>query len=248
MRSLKQELATKSRLFGTFCALGNVDAVELACHAGFDFVIVDGQHGTFDGRGLREALRAIQATGCFPIVRPPVNGFSVVEGLLDIGYPAMLVPMVNTLDQAKSVVRAVHYPPMGQRSLAPVRAHLHHGPTYRQEFNQDFTLLVMIEHIDAVQHVEQIASLPGVSGCFIGPTDLASSMTEERVGEMEQVIERVRAATAAAGKIAGIATPSVDAARRYAAQGFQFITVTTDRRLLSDALSQVAGACQERIA
>lgn len=135
MQSLKQKLTATPTMLGTFCTLGSIEAVELACYAGFDFVIVDGQHGAFDAQGIGEALRAIQAAGCFPIIRPPVHGLASVERLLDLGYPAMLAPMVNTPVQAGELVIATHYPPLGMRSQASCRASLCDGAVYRQSFD-----------------------------------------------------------------------------------------------------------------
>ncbi|HEY3376822.1 MAG TPA: aldolase/citrate lyase family protein [Armatimonadota bacterium] len=239
MQSLPRLLAEKPALLGTFCTLGSVEAVELACHAGFDFLIIDGQHGAFELGGLREALRAMQAAGCFPIVRLPANGMMLVECLLDMGYPALLAPMVNTPGQAAELATAAHYPPCGLRSQSSCRASLRDA-AYRQAFNHDFSLLVMIEHIDAVAAIDDIAALPGVAGCFVGTTDLASSMGDGATREaIDAAVERVRSATLAAGKIAAIAASSIEAAGRYRAQGFGLIVVATDRRLLGTALAQV---------
>ncbi len=239
-------LEAKPALLGTFCTFGSIDAVELAAHAGFDFVLMDGQHGAFDLAGLREAVRAVQATDSFPIARLPAYSLSHVEALLDAGYSSLLAPMVNTPEQARELVAACHYPPMGVRSQSGCRAGLRDGASYRERFNEEFSLLVMIEHIQAVRRIEEILAVPGVSGCFVGPTDLASSL--EGAGDREalaEAIARVRAATREAGKIAGIAASTVEAARRHREAGFQVIAVGTDRRLLSGALAQVAAGWQE---
>ena len=125
------------------------------------------------------------------------------------------------------------------------RASLREGSAYRETFNSRFSLIVMIEHISAVNQVERIAAVPGVTACFVGPTDLASSLESPAApGQpaLAEAIERVRAACAAAGKPAGIAAPSLDEARRLARQGFGFIALGTDRRFLSSAFEKTAAA------
>lgn len=246
MRAWRKLLTPGKTRLGTFCALGSVEAVELACHAGFDFVIVDGQHGVFDLAGLHTALRAIDATACFPIVRLPAHGLMQVESLLDCGYPAVLAPMVNTAAQARELVAACCYPPTGQRSQSGCRASLREGPAYRESFNRDFALIVMIEHLSAVDEVERILAVPGVAACFVGPSDLASSMEASPAGggaaAFAAVVERVRAACAKAGTPVGIAAPTLEEARRYAQQGFSFVTLGTDRRLLGSAMEKTMAA------
>jgi 4-hydroxy-2-oxoheptanedioate aldolase len=243
MDSFAHRLTDRSALLGTFSTLGSVEAVELACHAGFDAIIVDGQHGAFELGNLREALRAIQATGTFPIARLPVHALHQVEALLDAGYPALLAPMVNSPAEAQALVTASYYPPLGCRSQSSCRASLREE-NYRRQFNDDFTLLVMIEHIDAVAQVEEIAAIPGVSGCFLGLTDLASSMAgvDDKESALAAAVARVRAACQAAGKLLGIAVPTLAAAVDYADQGFHLLIVATDRRYLHKAMTGVTEA------
>jgi len=249
MDSIRECITTKSPLLGTFSTLGSIEAVELGCHAGLDFLIIDGQHGAFDLAGLREALRAMQVTGCYPIVRLPAHGLHLVEALLDAGYPTVMAPMVNTPDDARRLVSAAYYPPQGQRSQSSCRAGLLDSAAYRETFNQAFTLLVMIEHIDAVRRIDEILAVPGVSGCFIGPTDLASSLQASTDAILlPEAIEHVRTAALAAGKLLGIAASTVEKARQYQAQGFHYIAVSTDRRLLTNALGQLADAWRTQVA
>jgi 4-hydroxy-2-oxoheptanedioate aldolase len=233
---------------GTFCSLGSVEAIELTAHAGFDFVVVDWQHGSWGRRGMAEAVRALQGADCLAVARPPVQSPFAVEWLLDMGYPVLLVPMVNSAEEARGMVEVAHYPPLGHRSQSSCRANLHFGSNYRQVFNQHFSLLVMIEHTRAVGCIEQIAAVSGVAGCFVGGTDLASSMAVDGVVDavaMEQATERVRAAVVRAGKIAGIAVRTVEEARRRIEQGFRFIALASDRRILASALESACGSIRD---
>lgn len=239
MRWLKSGMSEDRPMIGTFCCLGSVDAVELACHTGFDFVVVDGQHGSFGGGGMGEAIRAADAAGCMAIARIPANGFESVERLLDLGYTALMVPMVNRADQAARAVEAAYYAPVGQRSASGCRAMLDPDEDYRSVFNDRFALIVMIEHVDAVARADEILSVPGVSAGFVGPTDLASSLREAGQGDLDDAIATALAAGKAAGKPMGIAARSMADARRHAEQGFRFVAVGTDRRLLQTALGDL---------
>jgi 4-hydroxy-2-oxoheptanedioate aldolase len=242
MQAFKDRLAKGPQL-GVFCTLGSVDAVELACQAGFDFILIDAQHGLFDQAGLREAIRAVEAAGGFPVVRLPANGLSWVEGILDAGCPALLAPMVNSPEEAARLVAACHYPPLGQRSLAGCRASLRDSG-YRQSFNGRFCLIVMIEHVSAIPHVAAMAALPGVGAFFIGPSDLASSLDPQGPGApaLEDAIESIRAACELAGKPVGLMVGKAEDAKARASKGFSFLAVGTDRRSLSDAFDKTVSA------
>lgn len=239
MRSLQDRLHEGRPLLGTFTALGCVHAIELACRSGFDFVVVDAQHGLFDLGTMREALLAIESTNCLPIARIEAHTLGSVEALLDAGYMTLIAPMVNTPEQARAMVEATHYPPRGQRSHSACRAGLIHGDErYRERFNDAFGLLVMIEHIDAVRRIEAIVAEPGVGGCFLGLTDLRSSIPEhEDPAALDEAVRRVRDVTLQAGKTLAIATRNIEAARRYADEGFHLVTVGSDRRLLHGAFA-----------
>lgn len=235
MRSMKQLLNSGKPALGTFCNLGSVDAVELACHAGFDFTILDGQHGVFDCRGLREAVRAVDAAGGLAVIRIPANGLEMVETLLDAGCTALLAPMVNSPEAAARLVEATHYAPIGFRSLAGCRAGMREGSGYVETFNREFALIVMIEHVAGVERAEEILALPGVAAGFVGPSDLATSLGagRESVGAaLEGAIERALCAGRAVGKPMGIAARDAEEARARARQGFGFVAAGTDRRFL----------------
>ncbi|HEY3329705.1 MAG TPA: aldolase/citrate lyase family protein [Capsulimonadaceae bacterium] len=236
MQTLKSLIAEKGAIVGTICTLGSIEAIEIAASSGFDFMFIDGEHGCYDLATLREAARAMEAMGAFPIVRIPANGASWIESLLDAGFPAMIAPMVNSVEQATTLVGQALYPPLGTRSQASCRATIRWGSGYRKSFNDDFALITMIEHIDGVNAVDEILAVPGISGVFVGPTDLGSSIDGDAT-KLAEAIEHVRVRALAAGKILGIAASSPAAAVKYRDQGFQFITIVTDRRLLAGACS-----------
>jgi 4-hydroxy-2-oxoheptanedioate aldolase len=246
MRSFKQLLDSGRPLLGTFCALGSIEAVELACHAGLDFVVVDAQHGCFSREGLREAVRAVDAAGGLPVARLPANGLDAVEGLLDAGYVALVAPMVNSAESAARWVTAAYYPPSGLRSQSGCRASLREGAGYPQTFNREFALIVMLETLDAVGRAAEILAVPGVTGALVGPTDLAASLAAApgaaATTDLPALVAQALAAARGVGKPIGIAARNAENARAYAAQGFAFVVLGTDRRLLQSALEKQTAA------
>ncbi len=242
MDSIFTRLRSRPAIVGTFASLGSMDAIELAAHTGMDFVIVDWQHGSFDQGDMAHAVRAIHAAGCLPIARPPAHALHCVECLLDMGYSSLLIPMVNSAEKAQEVAEAALYPPAGLRSQSSCRASLRSGSAYRQEANSAHPLMVMIEHVGALDDLEAIVSVPGVSGCFVGRTDLSSSMGIPGCFDapaLNAAIDRVRCATVAAGKIAGIAVRSLEEAQQRIAEGFHLVSVSSDRRLLQEAMVRI---------
>jgi 4-hydroxy-2-oxoheptanedioate aldolase len=229
-------------LLGTFSTLGSIDAVELACHSGLDFLILDAQHGNYSLDSLRHALRACHAANTFAFVRLPANSLSLVEPLLDAGCMGLIAPMVNSIDEAKALVRAVYYPPLGVRSQSSCRASVA-IPDYRKTFNSSLTLLAMIEHKDALRNVDDIAALNGISGLLVGPTDLASSLehlsSSEQKKELARATAHVLSTCHTRGKISAIAAGALTEAHALAKQGYQLIVHATDRRFLQSAFTNV---------
>jgi 2-keto-3-deoxy-L-rhamnonate aldolase RhmA len=245
MHSFKKLLNSNSNAIGTFCGLGSIDTVELACHAGFDFVVVDGQHGSFDLTGLVHALRAVDAAGGLPIVRLPANGLDLVEPLLDAGYPALLAPMVNNPETASAIVNTAYYPPYGCRSRSSCRASLRQGADYPQTFNREFALIVMLEHCKAIKYATEILAVPGVTAGFVGTTDLTASLEAEPDNQdIESLLVQILKAAEIAGKPVGIAAKNAEQARKFISQGFNFIILGTDRRLLMSAYEKNIEAWQ----
>ena len=236
------QLRSGRRAVGTVCVLGSVPAMEVAAVSGFDFVLVDGQHGELDHLLIGQALRALDAASCHAIARPADHDPAMIQRLLDMGYQSLLLPMVNTAAEAEAIVRAACYPPRGERSQASCRATVRFGPTYRNSINDHLLLLAMVETTESLAQVEAIAATEGVAGCFIGTTDLASSMgiapAADGPPSLERAIEAILQASRAAGKVAAIATPDGATARRRIEQGFQVVALGTDLRMLTSAFRE----------
>ena len=224
---------------GSFCTLGP-DVLEILCAGPVDCILLDAQHGLWELPQLREGLRATEARQVKAIVRLPASGTWMVESLLDAGFQSMVFPMVNTPAQARDCVQACYYPPLGLRSQSSCRASLHHGSDYRQQFNDRFELLVMIEHVDAVAVLDKILDVPGVCGCIIGPSDLGSSLlTDHTQQQLEECIQTTLQTCKQRGKTVGIAATDMQKAHQRFEQGFDIVFVTTDRKLLIQSVAKM---------
>jgi 2-keto-3-deoxy-L-rhamnonate aldolase RhmA len=242
---LRERLMSGKCAVGALAVLGSLESLELAALAGFDFVAVDWQHGSFDQASMRNAARALDAAGCSAMARPPAAQTHLIEWLMDMGYRSLLLPMIDTADQARAAVSAALYPPRGMRSQARCRAAIHGGPDYRETCNDAALIVAMLETPAAVAQAGDIAAVDGVDCVFIGAGDLASTMgATPESAEFERSIDQVLHATLDAGKIAAIVAHDVDAVRRRAEQGFRLFTFGSDMRILSngyeDAVTQLA--------
>ncbi|MDO8671726.1 MAG: aldolase/citrate lyase family protein [Dehalococcoidia bacterium] len=213
--------------------------VEAMANAGFDALVLDMQHGM--GIGVERAvacLQAISTTDTVPMVRVPWNEPAHIQYVLDAGAYGVIVPLVNTREEAQKAAGASRYAPLGYRSVGPNRARFYGGHDYFDHANDEIICLVMIEHIEAVGRVEEIAGTPGIDGFYIGPSDLAVTMglrpgmdnTDPRHVE---ACQRVLDAAKTKGLVAGIHCGGAAEALRRFEQGFQFCPIATDIGLVA---------------
>jgi 4-hydroxy-2-oxoheptanedioate aldolase len=199
---------------------------------GWQWIILDLQHGPMSFETAYECVHTIRSIGAKPLVRVSVGNPGEVQKALDIGAAGVIVPMVNSLAEARAVAAASKYPPLGERSLGG-DASILMGEDYPEAANRDTLLLVQVEHIDSVNDVEQIMSLDGVDGCFIGPVDLALSMRLPRTGYREdpdhrQAIQRTLDACHTNGKMACCNAYSLKDFQEKVAQGFKGVTFKSE--------------------
>ncbi len=219
-------------------------AAEVVANTGFDWVMVDMQHGEPDLADLTGLLQAISTTAATPFARVASNDFMAIGRALDLGAYGIVVPLVNTPAQAAAAVHAAKYPPLGGRSMGPVRASVYGGDNYFAESNDTVALFVMIETAEAVQNVRAIVATEGVEGCYIGPNDLSISYGAAPGGDqgpplapaVEEAITAVLVACQGAGKAAGIHVANAGAANRRLKQGFQFVSISNELGLMRAAV------------
>ena len=244
----KQALAEKRPQIGLWLGLADAYSAEICAGAGFDWLLIDGEHAPNDLRSILGQLQAIAPCASHPVARVPVGaghvGTTLIKQYLDLGVQTLLVPMVDTPEQAADLVRATRYPPQGIRGVAGARASSWgRNPSYVHEANAQVCLLVQAETTLSLRHLDAIAALDGVDGVFIGPADLSASMGHAgNPGhrDVQAAIADGIARITRAGKAAGILTPDENQARRYLELGATFVAVGLDTHLLASTASALA--------
>ena len=218
---------------GGWCVIPSPFAAELMGRAGFDWVCIDMQHGLVGYDALVPMLQALELTGTPAFVRVPWNQPDHVMKALDAGANGVVVPMVNSVEDARAAVGACRYPPAGYRSWGPIRAAFAKDGFDPAWGNQDVFCAVMIETAQALDRVDEILSVPGIDAVYVGPNDLAVSNGlppdgNVTLAEHAELVLRVRDACARHGVVAGIHCGSVEAARRWRDEGFRMLNVNSD--------------------
>ncbi|MCO6058047.1 4-hydroxy-2-oxoheptanedioate aldolase [Pseudomonas sp. MOB-449] len=244
----KQRLHSGQPQIGLWLGLADAYCAELAANAGFDWLLLDGEHAPNDLRSLLAQLQAIAPYPSQPIIRPPIGDAVLIKQLLDIGAQTLLVPMVESAEQAAELVRAMRYPPFGIRGVGSALARASRWnsiPGYLDNADEQMCLLVQIENLEGLANLDGIAAVDGVDGVFIGPADLSAAMGHrgnpghpEVQAAIEDAILRIRNA----GKAAGILSADQKLAHRYIELGAAFVAVGVDTTVLMRGLQSLAGA------
>jgi len=210
---LKEKLQKKEAVIGTFISLGHPDVTEVLSGMGFDWLLIDGEHSVISLETMTLMMQAMNGSNCTPIVRPQWNDMVIIKRILDIGAHGVLIPWVNTREQAEYAVRACRYPPVGLRGYGPRRAALN-DPNYLRTANDEILVIVQIETREAVDNVDEILVVDGIDACYIGPFDLAMSyglgLPKWDDPEYLAAFDRVLEAADKAGKPAGIFATSAN--------------------------------------
>lgn len=232
---------------GLWLAMADPYAAALVGRAGFDWLVIDAEHAPNDLRSILAQLQALEASPSAAVVRPPMGEKWMIKQLLEIGAQTFLVPMVDTAAQAEALVRAVRYPPAGERGMGAGIARSSRFNTiadYVETADREICLLVQAESRTAMENLEAIAAVDGVDGVFIGPADLAADMGfagQVHAPEVQAVIEDAIRRIVAAGKPAGILTFDEGLNRRYLELGATFVAVGADVTEFTAALRALAG-------
>jgi 4-hydroxy-2-oxoheptanedioate aldolase len=246
--ALKAVWADGRQAVGGWATLGSPFATEILAAAGFDYVCIDLQHGLSHFDAMAPMLIATARTGTTPLVRVPFNATPYMGKALDAGAQGLIIPMVNSGEDARAAVSACRYAPAGVRSFGPVRASLFAAGMSTGEVNAQVLCLPMVETRGAVDRIEEICSTPGVDGIYIGPADLAITYGLPPYGDpaptrLVEAIERIRSCAAQHGLPVGIHTGGGSHTRHYLDAGFDMVTVSTDAALLrATVLSELAAA------
>ena len=243
----KQRLQHSEPQIGLWLGLADAYCAELAANAGFDWLLLDGEHAPNDLRSLLAQLQAIAPYAVHGIIRPPIGDTALIKQLLDIGAQTLLIPMVESAEQARQLVRAMHYPPLGVRGVGSALARASRWNSiadYLDRADEQMCLLVQIENLEGLRNLDEILAVDGVDGVFIGPADLSAAMGHrgnpghpDVVAAIEDAIVRIRRA----GKAAGILSADQRLARRSIELGANFVAVGVDTTVLMKGLRSLAG-------
>ncbi len=242
----KAALAAQQPQIGLWLSMADAYMAEVSASTGFDWLLIDGEHAPNDLRSTLAALQAVAPHRAQPVVRAVQGDTALIKQLLDIGAKTLLVPMVDTADQARQLVSATRYPPLGIRGVgsAVARASQWSGRSdYLDVADDEVCLLVQVETVTALANLEEICAVDGVHGVFIGPADLAASMGfRGRPGhpEVQAAIEAAMRTIVASGKAAGTLTSDPTLARRYLELGCTFVAVGVDVLLYAHAARRLA--------
>jgi 2-dehydro-3-deoxyglucarate aldolase len=237
---VKQKLSSGKVSLGSWITLSHDAIAEIMAASGFDWLSIDMEHSVIGIQDVEPLVRSIEASGCAPLVRLSSNDPVLVKRVMDAGSYGVIVPMVNTREEAEQAVRAVKYPPEGNRSVGLSRAQGwgEKFQEYKDTVNKESLVIVQIEHQQAVANIAEILSVPGIDGVMIGPYDISGSLGV--TGELDhplvkQARQQVLAAARAAKKAAGIhVVPPVTAdVKDRVKEGFTFIAYSTDAIMLN---------------
>ncbi|MBV7481495.1 4-hydroxy-2-oxoheptanedioate aldolase [Bordetella sp. BOR01] len=242
----KQALQSGQRQIGLWLSMANPYCAEMCASCGFDWVLIDGEHSPNDLNSILGQLQAIASYPTHAVVRPPVGETWLIKQLLDLGATSLLVPMVDTAEQARQLVQAVRYPPHGVRGVGSRLARVSQfgaQPDYIKKANDRICLLVQIESRLGLENLVEIAAVDGVDGVFIGPSDLSASMGligQPGHPEVQAAIAGAIKRIAAAGKPSGILSLNTEDSHRYVGMGVCFVAVGGDIAILTDGARELA--------
>ncbi|WP_018151417.1 4-hydroxy-2-oxoheptanedioate aldolase [Leeia oryzae] len=241
INTFKQALAARQAQTGLWLGLANAYTAELLAGAGFDWLLIDGEHAPNELQSMLAQLQAIAPYPSHPIVRPPWNDPVRIKQIMDLGVQTLLVPMVQTAEEARQAVAATRYPPHGIRGVGSALARASRWNrigNYLHEANDQVCVLVQIETRKGLDNLEDIASVEGVDGVFIGPADLSADLGH--IGnpthpEVQAAITTAIGTILTCGKAPGILMTNEALARRYLELGALFVAVGVDTTLLAQA-------------
>jgi 4-hydroxy-2-oxoheptanedioate aldolase len=244
--SFKHAIAKGELQIGLWCSLCSPITAEIVSHSGFDWLLLDTEHSPNEVPDVLTQLQAVQAGTASPIVRPAWNDIVLIKRFLDIGAQTLLIPFVQTPEEARRAVEATRYPPGGIRGITGSGRASRYGRVkdYLKVASREICLLVQVETRGALDRIEDIADVEGIDGVFIGPNDLSASFNHlgnwahpDVQAALADAVRRLKKL----GKPAGILTPNEEEAKRFIEWGYTFVAVGADLGLLargSDLLAQ----------
>lgn len=245
----RQSVLQGKDFLGTWLNLGVPASAEIAGLAGFDWVLIDREHGSGDEKDTAMQIMAAQCGGAASIVRVSGIYANEIKRVLDWGPSGLMVPSIHTAEQAREAIDAIRIPPFGNRGAASSTRASGYGfgyEKYLQDANSNLVTMLQIESTESVRNCSEIASIDGADVLFIGPTDLSIDMgVKISSDEFNQALNKVLEAAQQHQKAAGILARNPEQARKYRSIGFRMIALESDRGLLSKGFSQAVAAYRQ---
>jgi 4-hydroxy-2-oxoheptanedioate aldolase len=244
MRSnpIKRELKAGKPVVGTWLSLGSIVAARFMARAGFAYLTVDIEHSLVDWETACHMFASIADAGCVALARVPGNRHDHIKRVLDNGAHGIVVPMVNSREEALAAVAAAKYPPVGNRSVGGSVHALNFAATpneYYARANEEILVVLQCEHIDAVNRADEIFSVPGIDAIFVGPNDLAASMRDPSGKppsgeETTRTLKRILEACQHHGVAPGIHCMHPVEVKQRMEEGWQFLAITSELKMMLD--------------
>jgi 4-hydroxy-2-oxoheptanedioate aldolase len=238
LNPFKQALHAGRAQIGLWVGLADAYAAELLASTGYDWLLIDAEHAPNDVRSVLAQLQAVAPYASHAIVRPPVGDAALIKQLLDTGAQTLLIPMVESAEQAERMVAATRYPPRGMRGVGSALARSSRWnqiDNYLHLADEQMCVLVQVESVQALSQLDAIAAVEGVDGVFFGPADLSASMGlmgQAAHPDVQRAIVDGIAVVRAAGKAAGVLAVDAALAQKYLDHGALFVAVGVDTTLL----------------
>jgi 4-hydroxy-2-oxoheptanedioate aldolase len=247
---VKAALAAGRPQVGTWLSFGDLTATRLMARVGFPWLTVDLEHSPIDWSQAAMLFGAIADAGCVPLARVPQGSHDYIKRVLDGGAQGIVVPMVNTVEEARLAIAAAKYPPVGNRSLGGTLHALNFDAAagdYYKHANDEILVVLQTESPQGVENAEEIYALPGVDAIFVGPNDLTAQMrgddgVDPSPDELEAMLQRVLAAGKKTGTPVGLHQQTVEQVQQRIAQGWQFIAIGSELRMMVSRAQELVSA------
>ena len=238
-KGLKKRLAKKELTIGSWIQIGNTDVAEIMAKAGFDWLVIDMEHSAISISQAHSLIQVIDLAGCVPLVRLSNNDSVLIKRIMDAGAHGIIVPNVNSVDDAVKAVKATQYPPAGTRGVGLWRAQGYgfDFERYKEWQKENSIVIVQIEHIDGVNDLEAILSTEGVDAFIIGPYDLSASLGipgEFEHSDFKNALDKVNRVSKEMDALMGthVVLPEVSVFEQKVSEGYRFIAYSIDTLLL----------------
>jgi len=248
---LKTRIAAGKACVNAWLAIPSGFSAEVMAQCGWDSVTVDMQHGVQDYQSMVQCFQAMDRHPITPLVRVPWNEPGIIGKALDGGAWGIICPMVNNKTEAKALADACMYPPLGKRSNGPIRAAMYgEASSYQTIANDEVQVIPMIETQQGIDNIDEILQVPGISGIYIGPSDMGFSLGLVPMLDREEplilgIYEKLLASCKKHGKFAGIHNGTPAYAARMIKMGFQFVTIANDSGLMARAAREAVTATRK---